>query len=393
MRKNGAGRKSRKKIAETPIEAPVVSSAPIVDLFGHSEPIWEEVSLAVQPEPVTLREEDAEIAADGPADPEAELPMDLESADDPHAELAEADEFDTADLARLDGVEEPSEPDDAEPLVNAHLPPHDEPSIESAPVSELTDEIVSEKHFEVRPAAIADEVPSSVESKIESAGTRAIRDEPRRGWAFLFILVTLLAFLVMGVWIAFSTGSLKLRGIDAEAPDNTVVIAPQDQPIAPVETAQNTAPAADNDWLMIFRPDNPGDLVVDPTISAKVTGTGPLAHLRIEPASSAAGDASVVFEIGKGILEQIAGKNVVFDIVAAADDDKPTQISILCDFAGLGDCGRKRYQIDGVTSDNLFQIEFPAGTPTGDGEIILNPDVDGKGRALEIYAIKVRVAN
>ena len=145
--------------------------------------------------------------------------------------------------------------------------------------------------------------------------------------------------------------------------------------------------------MIIFGPDNPGDLVVDPTIKADINGQGPLARLRIEPAPSVTGEEAVVFSIGEGILQQVAGKKAVFDIVAAADKGRPTQVSVLCDFAGLGDCGRKRYQIDDATSDNLFQIEFPSGSPQGAGQIILNPDVDGKGRALEIYAIKVRVAN
>ena len=77
----------------------------------------------------------------------------------------------------------------------------------------------------------------------------------------------------------------------------------------------------------------------------------------------------MVFSIGEGILQQLAGKKAVFDIVAAADKGSPTQISVLCGFAGLGDCGRKRYQIDDATSDNLFQIEFPAGAPQGAGGV------------------------
>ncbi len=392
-RKYASGGKATKRLVVTEGEKSLVSDAPTPDLFGHTEPVWDEVSIAVEPELTLHHEEDVEPAPGDLVEPEAELPLEFDPVDDPDAENIEADEFDADDLARLDGVDAVSDVAEPEPSFTADIPPLEEGSIELDPVPELSDEIVSEKHFEVRPVVTAEEKPSGIASKVETARTAANRTEPQRGMAFLFILITLLAFLVMGVWIAYSTGALKLRGSEETVPDNTVLVAPQDQPIAPAVPTQNAAPAPADDWLMIFRPDNPGDLVVDPTISANVAGTGPLAHLRIEPAASTTGEAAVVFAIGKGILEQIAGKNVVFDIVAAAADDKPTQISILCDFAGLGDCGRKRYQVDGVTSDNLFQIEFPAGKPTGDGEIILNPDVDGKGRALEIYAIKVRVSN
>ena len=260
-------------------------------------------------------------------------------------------------------------------------------SIEPEPAADQLQDAAAEPHYEVRPVAAAEEKTPEI--------AVAMRREPKRGLAFLFILATLLAFLIMGLWIAYTTGTLKIRGDETPQSDSALSVDPQDQPdiaAAPSKPAPAAAAPA-NDWMMIFRPDNPGDLVVDPTIKAVLTGAGPLARLRIEPAKSATGDATVVFSIGQGILEQIAGKTAIFDIVSAADDGNPTQISVLCDFAGLGDCGRKRYQVDAATSDNLFQIEFPAGKPVGDGEIILNPDVDGKGRALEVYAIKVRIAS
>jgi hypothetical protein len=377
-KKSSARKRSAKKAAIVEVAAPDPVVAGGTDLFGKTEPVWDDVSIppTYEEEPSAEPEAAPGLSEDLPAAAEPEPSLDLELPEDvPVDEPSDHSEEDLEDLHKLDGVgiEEAAPPAEPEPAV----------ALEEISARAPAEEADSDERYEVRPAAVTEpDLP---------AAHKSAAAEPRRGWAFLFILTTLLAFFIMALWIAFSTGALKVRSAAEAPPAETVTVAPADQP-APAVDAAAPAPVAD-DWLMIFRPDNPGDLVVDPTIKADIKGQGPLARLRIEPAPSTTGDAAVVFSIGQGILQQVAGKKAVFDIVAAADKGKPTQISVLCDFAGLGDCGRKRYQIDDATSDNLFQIEFPAGTPEGAGEFILNPDVDGKGRALEIYAIKVRVAN
>jgi hypothetical protein len=379
-KKSNARKKSAKKtvVEEAVALAETVSGG--IDLFGKTEPVWDNVSIpptyaeepAAQPKPASSLSD--ELPSEEIIEPSLDLePPQALSAEEP----SDDSEEDMKDLHKLDGMglNDTGTIEAPEPVLKA------EESGARAPAEEAE----SDERYEVRPAAVSEADEPAVQ-KAAKPGS-----EPRRGWAFLFILITLLAFFIMALWIAFSTGALKIRGAAETPPVETVTVAPADQP-APAAEPAVPAPVSD-DWLMIFRPDNPGDLVVDPTIKADIKGQGPLARLRIEPAPSTTGDAAVVFSIGQGILQQVAGKKAVFDIVAAADKGKPTQISVLCDFSGLGDCGRKRYQIDDATSDNLFQIEFPAGTPEGAGEFILNPDVDGKGRALEIYAIKVRVAN
>ena len=45
------------------------------------------------------------------------------------------------------------------------------------------------------------------------------------------------------------------------------------------------------------------------------------------------------------MLDQIAGKHAIFDVIARAEDGKDTQMTVDCDFGELGDCGRKRYAV------------------------------------------------
>jgi hypothetical protein len=392
-KKPRVAKKSAKKaaISEVPAAAAaIVEGEQGPDLFEGERPDWDEVSLEAKSDEESELNKRYEALLNEPGDDLK--PVEEELRED----VAADDEYASGDLAKLDGADSET----AERAIEAEAEETSEAvekiveSTESTSVK-IADEVVTGQHIEVHEAAPpADAV---VETPYVPAVPKGRYD---RGLGFSLMLITCLAVLVMGLWFAISSGALRLRGTE-EVADTTVTVAPQDlpeaeKPAAPADdqtAAQVPTAASVDNWLMIFRPDNPGELVVDPTISANVKGSGPLAHLRVEPAQSSTGDAAVVFSIGQGVLEQIAGKRAVFDIVAAADDGNPTQISVFCDFAGLGDCGRKRFQIDAAASDNLFQIEFPAGKPTGSGQIVLNPDVEGKGRALEIYSIKVRVAN
>lgn len=397
-----------------------VPQAGIPDLFGIAELAGDapaalpesgdlsnlspdEMSGLSGPEPFAETESLAASGAEQPAPISAET-LDLFEAE---SQREASPAFEVGELTVENATETPGAADAAAssevevPIGDSELPVIEESSHAVHPATISTNQEADgtgagadpaeqgDQHFEVRPVVASPEI-AMPDSPNSSAASKDPAIEPRRGWAFVFIMVTLLAILTMGLWVAYSTGTLKLRSAENAQSGDVVTVDPRDEPDP---SGPGAGQSSGDDWLMIFRPDNPGDLVVDPTIRAEIAGTGPLAHLRIEPAASSSADSAVVFSIGKGILEQIAGKSAVFDIVAAADDGNPTQISVLCDFAGFGDCGRMRYRIDAATSDNLFQVEFPEGTPDGDGQIIINPDVDGKGRALEVYAIRVRIAD
>jgi hypothetical protein len=104
---------------------------------------------------------------------------------------------------------------------------------------------------------------------------------------------------------------------------------------------------------------------------------------------SGASGAAVSFDVGQGILEQLAGKHAVFDIVARAEEGKDTQMSVDCDFGALGDCGRKRYAVGHVRNEYLFEVDFPDKSPGAAGSIAINSDFDKQGKSVDIYEIRV----
>ena len=141
-------------------------------------------------------------------------------------------------------------------------------------------------------------------------------------------------------------------------------------------------------WVTVFSPDDPSAVNAPTGATAEVSEDESGSFLRIRSGPTG---AAVVFDVGEGILEQISGKKAVFDIVARAEQDKPTQISINCDFGELGDCGRKRYDIGFERAEYLFDVELPAKSPGAGGSIAINSDFDNGGKSVDIYQIRVSV--
>ncbi len=216
------------------------------------------------------------------------------------------------------------------------------------------------------------------------------RRKPRsRGFAAMFLGVTVLAAVGIGVWWAAETGLL----LTAEQRDTAVRNPP------PVLDGEDFDPAtgpagpdvtqARGNWITIFTPSDP-TLVTAPTgATAEVLSDEDGAALKI---TSGNADAPVLFDVGQGILDQIAGRHVLFDVTASAEDGQPTQISVTCNLGELGDCGRNRYNLGIERGEFLFDIRLPDGSPGAAGTIAIVSDVDNDGKAALIHEIRVSVA-
>jgi hypothetical protein len=210
----------------------------------------------------------------------------------------------------------------------------------------------------------------------------------RRPWAVMFVVVTVLAALAIGGWWVMGTG---LFG----RPDTSV-------PNTPVETTEEDfEPESDSpplgpgtadsgrDWVTVFSPADPTSVVAPSGASADIMEEEGQPFMRIR---SGTGGEAVLFDVGQGILERIAGQRAVFNVVARAEEGQETQISIQCNFGELGDCGRRRYLVGTHRADYLFNVELPSGRPGAAGSIAIVSDVDNAGKAIDIFEIRVSVA-
>jgi hypothetical protein len=210
----------------------------------------------------------------------------------------------------------------------------------------------------------------------------------RRSWVGWLVGLVILAAAGAAAWWAYDNGYLTMP---EQAASPTQPEQPEDVPQNPAaETPQQGMPGGASgleDWTVVFEPSDPTSVAAPGDTSAEVVEEEGETFIRVR---SGASGSPVLFDVNQGILEQLAGGRAVFNIVARATEE--TQISVECSLGQLGDCGRRRYVVGQTREEFLFEVDLPDASLDAGGTISVNPDVDGGGKALDIYEIRVSPA-
>ncbi|WP_274427198.1 hypothetical protein [Chelativorans sp. YIM 93263] len=202
----------------------------------------------------------------------------------------------------------------------------------------------------------------------------------RRYGLLILVIAILLAAAGFGIWFI-------LQGGMGQSVEDIIA---SDSNQQGVETVGGPAQFADADedegWISVFSPDDPTTVTTRTGMSAQVMDNGEGRFLTV---SGEAGEAPLSFDIGRGVLEEIAGRRAVFSLNARGAEGEETQISISCNLAALGGCGRTRYVVGPQPADYLLEVELPDADPGGGGTITIVPDIEGQGRALDIFSLRV----
>lgn len=221
----------------------------------------------------------------------------------------------------------------------------------------------------------------SLDEALDAAPPReARRARPRRRFPFVGLLVLLVILAAIGgaIWWLIVSGTAR------------------DMVAAPPQAGDNGGPRIPGNaqtfegWLDVFTPADPATVAAPGDSRAEVMQDDGEQFIRIR---SGASGTPVLFDVGQGVLEQVAGRRAVFNIVARTEEGQETQISVDCSLGELGDCGRKRYAVGATRGEFLFEIELPARNPGSGGTIAINPDIDGAGKSVDIFAIRVLPAD
>ncbi|MGE0502167.1 MAG: hypothetical protein AB7I79_14720 [Rhizobiaceae bacterium] len=215
----------------------------------------------------------------------------------------------------------------------------------------------------------------------------------RRPYAVIFVLATVVALVAIGGWWAVTTGLFKSPDeIGGEVPNPPATTEDEDFDPDEEEIGAPSIPGEADvqyDWMSVFTPADPTVVSAPGDAQAEVMQDDGGSFMRIRSGQSG---SAIVFDVGQGVLERLAGRKALFDIVArSAEEGQETQISVICNFGELGDCGRKRYAVGSTRADYLFEIELPRKEPGAAGTIAINSDIEGAGKAIDIFEIRAAV--
>lgn len=214
----------------------------------------------------------------------------------------------------------------------------------------------------------------------------------RRGIPALFVGLTLLGLIAIGAWWLYQAGVFKTLEERGQLPAQPATLEDEDF-IPPAEVGAPQKPGqadASGTWITVFTPKDPTLVNAPADAKADVMEDDTGAFLRLRSGNSG---SAVSFDVGQGILEQLAGKHAVFVISARAEEGQETQVSVDCNFGELGDCGRKRYAVGHERNEYLFDVQMPDKQPGAAGTIAINSDFDNKGKSVDIYEIRVSTAD
>lgn len=225
---------------------------------------------------------------------------------------------------------------------------------------------------------------------------------PRRSRGFLARLMiwsVVLAALGIGAWWVYSSGLLLSEAERdtsvpnppprVESEDFSGAAGPAVQQVPAGPQALDTQGGFSDDWIEVFEPQQVSAL--RPRSNALVdivtASDGNAAQI-----TSRSGDAAGAIEVTvpTEVLREMAGRTSTIALTVQSTDDKPVQISVECDFPRMGDCPRHRFTVNPQKLDALFRVSFDSGmAPSTPGRLLINADLAGGGRGVNLYAIRV----
>ena len=239
------------------------------------------------------------------------------------------------------------------------------------------------------------EVPATFVTGQEPAAT-AESDEPvavppdyrgnalreRKPYAKMLLWTIILVGLGVAGWWAYTFGPGLLREqLDGSVPN-------------PRATLEQGAfdPGTQEGWVLVFDPAADGD-AIDTNNQGRAelfqSNNGMYARLT----SNAGGSGNNVrIRVPAGVLEPLRGKAATIEVMARNPDNGSQQFAMFCQFATMGECGRKRFEASGKVEAYLFEMLVNDTTQPADETawLAINSDLGGNGAPLDIYSVRMR---
>lgn len=236
--------------------------------------------------------------------------------------------------------------------------------------------------------ATAPAKPTKPAKKIKAPKPR--KEKRRRGlFASMFSTAVMLSFLGIGVWWLIESGALKSAAErDTSVPNPPPSLSRDDFAGGPQQL--NPGSGFSGEWANVFTPGRDGSPEVRGNASAEVIEEPEGNVLRIISRSGGT-DGEVLVPLGAEVMQALAGRNSVLALTVRSASPEATQIYVKCEFSVLGECGRRRFDVTYDTTDLLFNLDYDrALAPNEGGFLVINSDISGAGKGIDLLAVRIR---
>ena len=219
---------------------------------------------------------------------------------------------------------------------------------------------------------------------------RAIKPRRKSRWkARAFVLVTLAAFGTAGWWWVQSTGLTLPKAVrDGSVPNPPPSVKEDDFDGAKQLKSLSRQGGYGEEWTKLFEAGKTKSFSVGSQATAKVEQSGSGPYLAITSAAPGL-DGSVSVDLPQALITSMQGKTSNIALMLEGGD-KPVQVTVECEFGGLGNCGRHRFLLSQNKTDLMFDVQVNAdGAAAGPGRLVINADAGGEGNSAKLFSIHV----
>ncbi|MEM9279484.1 MAG: hypothetical protein AAGA76_12990 [Pseudomonadota bacterium] len=236
---------------------------------------------------------------------------------------------------------------------------------------------------------ISSEIPDNELSDNENLPLEFARRRKSQRFAIWLIvtlaIIGLLAWLAYYLFIEFSNGNLFGFGGNQTAENSSTL------------DAGNQS----SEFITILEPGDLSSLVTANRGQAEIVNELNLEMVRIvsvrDDLNRSQPAKPILLRLKQGVLEQISGKNVTFEIYAKSGSPSPAQFTVKCQFGELGSCGRKRFRVGLQPEASIFAFEMRTiNDPTQNAYIAINTDTTdsaattGRGDVIDVVYARLR---
>lgn len=217
------------------------------------------------------------------------------------------------------------------------------------------------------------------------------RRRRRRGGGIGSLLTQLLLlFIVIAVALWWISANGGVEQIGRQLADSGVGMLGEEEGseglIAPAQRVG--AGQFTGNWATVFTAGSAEAVEVGGSATVETVDEGEQPALRI--ASISGGDPGEVrIPLDAEALASAGSGPVLFALTMRAAGE-PTQIYLRCDFASQDGCNRRRFDVNYEITDIVFEADL--SSVAGDAALILNSDIAGEGKGIDLFSIRVQPA-